>query len=151
LNVPGLPASTGQFSYQEAYVAFADTGLNLNSLYQYRASRQAVEAQKLSLDDAANVVALAVGTAYLQVEASQARVETPEAELASARELEAQALNRVRSGLAAEIEGFRATVQRQTSEQRLTVAAANLEKDKLTLGRVIGLPAGQAFVTITKA
>jgi outer membrane protein TolC len=151
LNVPGLPASTGQFSYQEAYVAFADTGLNLNSLYQYRASRQAVEGQKLSLADAGNVVALAVGTAYLQVEASQARVETAEAELASARELEAQALNRVRSGLAAEIEGFRATVQRQTGEQRLTVATANLQKDKLTLGRVIGLPAGQAFVTITKA
>ena len=119
-------------------------------MYRYRASKQAAEAQKLQLDDAGNVVALAVGTAYLQVQSSQARVETANAELDSARELEAQALNRVYSGLAAEIDGFRATVQRQTSEQRLTVAAANLDKDKLTLARLIGLPNGQQFNTVSK-
>jgi len=143
LKIPGLPASSGQFGYQEGYVAFSDNGLNLDSLYRYRAAKQTAEAQRLQLEDAGNVVALAVGTAYLQVESSEARVETAKAELASARELEAQALNRVSSGLAAEIDGFRATVQRQTSEQRLTVAAANFDKDKLTLARLIGLPNGQ--------
>lgn len=151
LNIPGLPASTGQFGYQESYLAFSDNGLNLDSMYRYRASKQAAEAQRLQFDDAGNVVALAVGTAYLQVESSEARVETARAELDSARELEAQALNRVNSGLAAEIDGFRATVQRQTSEQRLTVAAANLDKDKLTLARLIGLPSGQQFNSISKA
>jgi outer membrane protein TolC len=151
LKIPGLPAATGQFSYQEAYLSFSDTGLNLSSLYQYRASKQDVEAQRLSLEDAGNVVVLAVGTAYLQVEASVARVETANAELDSASELEALALNRVQSGLAAEIEGFRATVQRQTSEQRVTVANANLEKDRLTLARIIGLPGGQAFNIASKA
>ena len=151
LRVPGLPLSTGQFSYQESYLAFSDTGLNLSTVYQYRASRHTVEAQRLSLEDAGNVVALAVGTAYLQVQASAARVETAQAELAAARELETQTLNRVQSGLAADIEGLRATVQRQTSEQRVTVALANLEKDKLTLARIIGLPSGQRFITTTKA
>ena len=151
LKLPGIPASTGQFSYQESYIAFSDTGLNLNSLYQYRASRRLVEAQKFSLEDAGNVVVLAVGTAYLQVQASEARVSTARAELDSALELEAQAANRVSSGLAAEIEGFRATVQRQTAEQRLTVATANLEKDMLTLARLIGLPGGQKFTIKTKA
>src|SRR6478609_2574706 len=151
LKIPGLPAPSGQFGYQEGYVAFSDNGLNLDSLYRYRAAKQTAEAQRLQLEDAGNVVALAVGTAYLQVESSEARVETAKAELESARELEAQALNRVSSGLAAEIDGFRATVQRQTSEQRLTVAAANLDKDKLTLARLIGLPNGQQFNTISKA
>jgi outer membrane protein TolC len=151
LKIPGLPGATGQFSYQEAYLAFSDTGLNLSTVYLYRASQQEVEAQKLSLEDAGNVVALAVGTAYLQVEASMARVVTANAELESARELEALALNRVQSGLAAEIEGFRATVQRQTSEQRVTVSSANLEKDRLTLARIIGLPGGQRFNITSKA
>jgi outer membrane protein TolC len=151
LKIPGLPLSTGQFSYQESYLAFSDNGLNLNSLYQFRAARQVVEAQKLSLEDAGNVVALAVGTAYLQVEASEARVETAQAQLASAQELEAQALTRVSSGLAAEIEGFRATVERQTAEQRVTVAKASLEKDRLTLARIIGLPGGQPFRITSKA
>src|SRR5882757_2422912 len=116
LKIPGLPVSTGQFGYQESYLTFSDNGLNLDSMYRYRASKQAAEAQRLQLDDAGNVVALAVGTAYLQVQSSEARVETAKAELDSARELEAQALNRVNSGLAAEIDGFRATVQKQTSE-----------------------------------
>jgi outer membrane protein TolC len=151
LNIPGLPAATGQFGYQESYLTFSDAGLNLNSLYQYRASRQLAEAQRLSLEDAGNVVALAVGTAYLEVESSDSRVQTAKAELDSARELEAQAANRVTSGLAAEIEGFRATVERQTAEQRLTVAAANLEKDRLTLARIIGLPGGQKFNIKSKA
>jgi outer membrane protein TolC len=151
LKIPGLPNASGQFGFQESYVTFSDNGLNLDSLYRYRASKQEAEAQRLQLDDAGNVVALAVGTAYLQVQSSEARVETAKAELDSARELEAQALNRVNSGLAAEIDGFRATVQKQTSEQRLTVAAANLDKDKLTLGRLIGLPSGQQFNAISKA
>jgi len=38
----------------------------MSSLYQYRAARQAVESQNLSLEDAGNVVVLAAGTAYLQ-------------------------------------------------------------------------------------
>jgi outer membrane protein TolC len=151
LKIPGLPPSTGQFGYQESYLTFSDSGLNLDSWYRYKASKHVAEAQKLQLDDAGNVVALAVGTAYLQVESSEARVETARAELDSARELEAQALNRVNSGLAAEIDGFRATVQRQTSEQRLTVAVANLDKDKLTLARLIGLPIGQVFSATSKA
>jgi outer membrane protein TolC len=151
LKNPNVPVSTGQFSHQESYVAFSDTGLNLNSLYLYHASQQAVEAQRFSLEDARNVVVLAVGTAYLQVQASASRVETAQAELDVARELENQAADRVRSGLAAEIEGLRAAVERQTSEQRLTVAQANLEKDKLTLARVIGLPKGQRFNATTPA
>jgi outer membrane protein TolC len=151
LKIPGVPRSTGQFSYQESYLAFSDTGLNLNSLYQYRASRQNVEAQRLQLEDARDVVALAVGTAYLQVQSSEARVQTATAQLSADRELEDQALHRVQSGLAADIEGLRATVQRQTSEQRLTVYAANLTKDRLTLARIIGLPSGQKLTTTTKA
>ncbi|HYX54265.1 MAG TPA: TolC family protein [Candidatus Limnocylindrales bacterium] len=151
LNIPAFPAATGQFGYQEAYLTFSDTGLNLNSVYQYKASRLQAESQRYSLEDAANVVALAVGTAYLQVEASESRVGTAKAELDSARELDEQATNRVKSGLAAEIEGFRAGVQYQTAQQRLTVATANLEKDKLTLARLIGLPSGQKFNATGKA
>ena len=151
LKIPGIAGPTGQFSYQESYLTFQDTGLNLESMYKYKAAGRNAEAQRLQVEDAGNVVALAVGTAYLQVESSEARVETANAELASAKELESQASNRVQNGLAAEIEGFRATVQRQTSEQRLTVASANLEKDKLTLARIIGLPNGQQFNITTKA
>jgi outer membrane protein TolC len=145
LKIAGIPASTGQFSYQESYVTFSDTGLNFETAYRLRAARRTVDAGKYSLDDARDVVVLAVGTAYLQVVSSQSRLDTAEAQLDVARTLEEQTANQVRSGLSPEIDGLRATVQRQTDEQRVTVARANLEKDKLTLSRLIGLPSGQQF------
>lgn len=151
IKAPGLPISTGQFSYQETYIAFSDYGINMSAVYSYRAAQQNLDSQRWSLEDARNVVVLAVGTAYLQVQASAARVETAKAELEVAREIEEQTDNRVRSGLAAEIEGLRATVERQTSEQRLTVVEALFEKDNLTLARVIGLPRGQQFNITTSA
>lgn len=147
LKVPGISTSTGQFSYQESYLTFSDNGLNLETAYRLRSARQAAEASKFSLQDARDVVVLAVGTAYLQVIASQARMETAKAQLEVARTLEDQTANQVRSGISPEIDGFRATVQRQTDEQRVIVAQANLEKDKLTLSRLIGLPNGQQFQT----
>ena len=145
LKAPGIPASTGEFSYQESYLTFSDTGLNVENAYRLRAARQSAEASRFSLQDARDVVVLAVGTAYLQVITSQSRLETAKAQLEVARTLEDQTANQVRSGISPEIDGFRATVQRQTDEQRMIVAQANLEKDKLTLARLIGLPNGQQF------
>ena len=151
LKVPGLPLSTGQFSYQESYLSFSDSGLNLDSLLRLRSAQRSSEAARLSLEDARDVIVLAVGTAYLQVEASAARLHTFEAQLQVARTLEDQTANQVRSGLSPEIDQFRATVQRQTNEQRVTVAQANVDKDKLTLARLIGLPSGQQFRITTAA
>jgi outer membrane protein TolC len=145
LRIPGIPASTGQFSYQESYVAFSANGLNVESAYRLHAAQRSADAEKYSLEDARDVVALAVGTAYLQVIASQSRLDTAQSQLEVARTLEEQTANQVRSGLSAEIDGSRATVERQTDEQRVIVAQANLDKDKLTLARLIGLPAGQQF------
>lgn len=149
LKIPGIPASTGQFGYQESYFTFSENGLNLDNAYRLRAARRVAEADNYSLQDARDVVALAVGTAYLQVIASQSRLETAKAQLEVARTLEAQTTNQVSSGLSPEIDGFRATVLRQTDEQRVAVAQASLDKDKLTLGRLIGLPSGQQFNTVT--
>jgi len=151
LKIPGIPASTGQFSYQESYVTFSENGLNVETAYRLRAAQRSADADKYSLEDARDVVALVVGTAYLQVISSQSRLDTAQAQLDVARTLEEQTANQVHSGLSPEIDGFRATVQRQTDEQRVIVAKANVEKDKLTLARLIGLPPGQQFKITSSA
>jgi len=89
---------------------------------------------------------LSVGTAYLQVLASAAKVETAKAQLTSAQSLDQQTASRVKSEVSPEIDSLRSQVERQSAQQRLTNATNQLEKDKLTLGRITGLPAGQAFV-----
>jgi outer membrane protein TolC len=82
----------------------------------------------------------------MQVIASAARVETAKAQLASARELDQQTANQVKSEVSPEIDSLRAQVQRQSAEQRVTDATNQLEKDKLTLARIIGLAIDQDFV-----
>jgi outer membrane protein TolC len=81
----------------------------------------------------------------LQVIASAARVETARAQLASAGELDQQTADRVKNEVSPEIDSIRSQVERQSAEQRLTTATNQLEKDKLTLARIIGLAIDQDF------
>ena len=102
-------------------------------------------ASALSAKDARDVVVFVVGSAYFQVVASEARLETAQAALASMRELNAQVADQFKSEVSPEIDTLRATVELHTTEQRVTDAANDLEKDKLTLDRITGIPLGQAW------
>jgi outer membrane protein TolC len=77
--------------------------------------------------------------------ASAARVETARAQLASMAELDLQTANRVKNEVSPEIDAIRSQVERQSADQRLTNATNQLAKDKLTLGRIIGLAIDQDF------
>jgi outer membrane protein TolC len=145
--IPGLtlPPTTGGFGYQDARVSLAQSVYNARLRDHYRARKSDEQASALSVQDARDVVVFAVGTAYLQVVAGAARVETARAQLASARELDEQTANRVKNEVSPEIDSIRAQVQRQSAEQRLTNVTNQLEKDKLALARIIGLAVDQEF------
>ena len=112
---------------------------------RYQARKHDERASALSIKDARDVVVLAVGTAYFQVAASAARVETAKAQVASAQELDQLTANRVKSEVSPEIESLRAQVEHQSTEQRLTNAINQLEIDKLTFARITGLAMDQEF------
>jgi outer membrane protein TolC len=142
---PGLPATTGPFSYQDAGVSLTQSIYSDELHNRYRAQQRTEQASALSTRDARDVVVYAVGVAYLQVVASAARVETAQAQLASARELDQQTADQLRNEVSPEIDSIRAQVERQSTEQRLISATDAFEKDKLALGRIIGMPIDQEF------
>ena len=144
-GVPGLPATTGPFGYQEARVSLTQSVYSDELHNRYRAQKTSEEASALSTRDARDVVVYAVGVAYLQVVASAARVETAQAQLASARELDQQTADQLKNEVSPEIDSIRAQVERQSAEQRLINATDAFEKDKLALGRIIGMPIEQKF------
>ena len=144
-GLPALPSTSGAFGYQDARFSLTQSLYSAELRNQYRARKSDEQASTLSVQDARDVVVLAVGTAYLQVIASAARVETARAQLASAGELDQQTANRVRNEVSPEIDSIRAQVERQSAEQRLTNATNQLEKDKLALARIIGLSIDQEF------
>jgi outer membrane protein TolC len=84
-GVPGLPATTGPFNYQDARVSLAQSAYSQELHDRYRAQKSTEQASAFNTRDARDVVVYAVGVTYLQVVASAARVETAKAQLASAR------------------------------------------------------------------
>lgn len=68
-----------------------------------------------------------------------------QSELDSSRALESLLQDRVKREVSPEIEAIRATVSRQTAEQRLVLTEVRLEKAKLALTRIIGLQLEQEF------
>jgi outer membrane protein TolC len=53
---------------------------------------------------------------------------------------------RLETAVSPEIDSLRAEVERQSAEQRLRNATNQLDKDKLTLGRITGLAIDREFV-----
>jgi outer membrane protein TolC len=146
LKGTGFPSSTGSFGFEDARVTFSQSIYSGELRNRYRAEIATARAADLNAKDARDVVIFAAGSAYLQIVASAARLDTATAQLASAAELDRLATDRVSAEVAPEIDLLRAEVERQSAEQRVITARNDLEKDRATLARLIGLPVEQAVV-----
>ena len=147
IKLPGirLPGTTGGFGYSEGRVGVQFAAFDASLKDHYRARRADEAASALSTRDSRDVVVYAVGTAYFQVVASAARLSTAQAALASAQELATQTANELKAEVAPEIDSLQATVELHAAEQRVTDAQNDLEKDKLTLDRITGIPLDQKW------
>jgi outer membrane protein TolC len=106
-----LGPTTGQFGYSEARITAESPLLNMALLDRYRQQKALEAASALGAKDARDVVVFAVGAAYFQVVASQSRVETEQAALASARELDSQVADQYKSEVSPEIDTLRGHVE----------------------------------------
>ena len=125
--------------------------MDVPSLRNYLAARHGFAAAQLSADDARELVMLTVGNAYLLVLADKTRVSSVQAQVATSKVSLNQAEANHQAGTAPLLDELRARVDYQTLEQQLIVAQNGLEKDKLGLARVIGLPLAQQFHVVDTA
>jgi outer membrane protein TolC len=140
-----FPTVIGPFHYFDVRAGLEQSLLDLTRLRNYRSSRENVRAVQFAAQDARDLVVLAVTGAYLQVVASAARVDSARAQVDTARASYQQAVDRHDAGLAARIDVTRSQVELQTNQQRLTAVENDLAKQKIAVGRLIGLPPGQEF------
>lgn len=151
LRLPGIPTVIGPFSYTDIRAKLSWSLIDVNSLRTYLASRHNFNASTLTAQDARDMVVLTVGNAYLLVLADESRVSTVEAQLATAKVSLDQAVANHQAGTAPLLDELRARVDWQTNDQQLISTKNALEKDKLALARVIGLPLAQKFNVVDKA
>jgi outer membrane protein TolC len=135
-----LPSVVGPFSYVDFRARVSYNAFDLTSWHNYHASNETARASQLSAEDTRDLVALAVGGAYLQVLAAGARVDSARAQLETANALYRQNVERRAVGLVAQVDTDRSQVQALTQQQRVIALQNDLAKQKINLTRMIGVP-----------
>jgi outer membrane protein TolC len=146
-GIKGFPVPTviGPFGYNDARVSASQTGFDWPAWKNRLAAIQNGKAAQLSVQDARDLVVQAVASAYLLIIADAARVEATRAQVDTAQALYQRAHDQHVAGVSPAIDELRAQVELKTQQQNLLAQQNGLDLDKLALGRVIGLPIGQAF------
>ncbi len=144
-HVPGFPSVVGPFGIFDTRAYLTQSVFDWKLIQQTRSDAQQIRAARYSYNDARELVVFAVTSAYLQTIADSARVDTAFAQQDTAQALYQQAADQLTAGTTAEIDVLRAKVELQTRKQQLISARNDLAKQKIGLGRVIGLPTGQEY------
>jgi outer membrane protein TolC len=146
----GIPSIVGPFNTFDARVSLSQAVLDFKALNDSRAETHNLNAARYDYRSARDLVVLVATISYAQALASSARVDAAQAQVVTAQALFNQATDLKQSGIVAGIDVVRAEVQLGTERQRATAARNELEKAKLQLARLIGLPLGQSFTLATE-
>jgi outer membrane protein TolC len=147
----GIPSVVGPFGFFDSRFYLTQSVFSWKDIQRWRGAASNEKAARYSYKDARDLVVLAVGNAYLQALAGEARVQTAEAQVQTAQALYDKSLDQQNAGVSPAIDTLRSRVELQSRQQRLIVARNDYAKQKLGLARVIGLPPGQAFSLEDKA
>jgi outer membrane protein TolC len=141
----GLSGVVGPFNVFDARVYASQTLVDVGALNNSRAEAHYVEAARDTYKAARDFVIHVAGDLYLEALAATAQADSARAQRQTAQALYNQAVDLKQSGLVAGIDVLRAEVELSTETQRVTATENDVEKGKLRLARVMGLPIGQNF------
>jgi outer membrane protein TolC len=145
-----IPNIVGPFNFIDLRAYLTQRLADVNAIRTYQSARESQRAAEFSLADAREMVVYVVTSAYLQVLAEAARVDSAKAQVDSAQAIYQQASDRFSAGLSARIDATRSQVELQTQQQRLTAEQAELAKEKIGLARLIGLSPAQEYTLVDK-
>jgi outer membrane protein TolC len=135
-----IPAVVGPFNFFDLRAQLTQSVLDLAARNNYHSSQDVLRANQLSAEDARNLVVLAVGGAYLQVIAAEARVQSARAQTDAANVIYQETLQQFQFGKIPQLDVNRSQVEALTQQQRLFSLQNDLGKQKINLARLTGLP-----------
>jgi outer membrane protein TolC len=147
LKIPGVSINpiAGPFHYTDVRAYASWTAFDYSARQNFRSATESSRAAQLSVMDARDLVVQATASAYLQIIADASRVQAINSQVGTAQALYDRTVDQQRAGTAAGIDVLRSQVELKQQQQRLLAQRNQFDKDKLSLSRVIGLPAGQEF------
>jgi outer membrane protein TolC len=148
-NFPGFspPTVVGPFNFFDVRATLSQTVFDLTARNNYRSAKNISRANEFAVEDARDLVVLAVGATYLQVIAANAKIEAARAELDTANALYQQTFEQRAAGVVAQTDVNRGQIQMLTQQQRLVSLENDLAKQKINLARLTGLPPNDEYET----
>lgn len=146
-KIPGvnIPSVVGPFWVTDGRADLSQEVFNWSDIQRLKAASTSEKASEYTYKSDRDFVIFTTGNAYLLVIADSALVNSIRAQVNTAQTLYQQDTDKNKNGLIAGIDVLRAHVELETQQQRLIATQNQLNIDKLTLARVIGLPNGQEF------
>ncbi len=151
-SVPGFHIATvvGPYNYFALQATLSQTVANLTAVDNYRAAKATARASQYSLEDAHDLVTLAVGGAYLQVLAAQARVDSAQAQLDTANAVFHQSNEQHQEGVLGRLNVDQSQLQTLAQQQQIITLRNDLAKQKINLARLTGLPPNADYQLIDR-
>jgi outer membrane protein TolC len=146
-KIPGvnIPSIVGPFWVTDGRAYLTQEVFNWSDVQGLKASSESEKASEYTYQSDRDLVVFTAGNAYLLVISDIALVDSIRAQVNTAQTLYQQDVDKNKNGVIAGIDVLRAHVELETQQQRLIAAQNQLNIDKLSLARVIGLPNGQEF------
>jgi outer membrane protein TolC len=139
ISAPGFPAVVGPFSNYDFRV-YADQNIfDLQSYRSYKASQDAVEANKLSYQDARDLIIRSIAGLYLDAQSAAARADAAQTRVNDSQALYQLAKSKHDAGTATGVDLLRAQVQLANDQQALLAAQNQYKQALLVLARNLGM------------
>jgi outer membrane protein TolC len=145
LSFPGIPEVIGPFSNYDFRVYAEQNILDLQSYRNWKASKSQVESDKLSYQDARDLVVRSIAGLYLNGQTAQARIDAAQSRVSASDALFRLARDKHDAGTATGVDVLRAQVQLANDKQALLVAQNQYQQALLVLARNIGMNPGTQF------
>jgi len=144
ISVPGLPLPNvvGPFSNYDFRIYAQQNLFDLGSLHSFRASQRALDADRLSEQDARDLIVRMTASLYLNAQSAEARAEAAQSRVTDSSALFKLAHDRHDAGTATGVDVLRAQVQLANDKQALLEADNQYKQSLLGLARNLGMSPG---------
>ncbi|HUB52161.1 MAG TPA: TolC family protein [Terracidiphilus sp.] len=144
ISVPGLPLPSvvGPFSNYDFRIYAQQSVLDLAAYRSWKASRHAIDADKLSEQDARDLIVRVTASLYLAAQSAEARTQSAQSRVTDSETLYKLARDRHDAGTATGVDVLRAQVQLANDKQALLEAENQYRQSLLSLARNLGMSPG---------
>jgi outer membrane protein TolC len=142
ISSPALPEVVGPFSNYDIRVYAQQNVIDLASYRTLKASERALDADKLDLQDARDLIVRSIAAQYLNAESAAARADAAQSRVTDSTTLLKLAKDKHDAGTATGVDVLRAQVQLANDKQALLVAQNQLKQSLLSLARNLGMSPG---------